>query len=165
MADPLKSFQTLTEVLNIAVLALLLVQLVRIAVFEVRVSIAQAHADQDAAETTFLQPEDMADLPDVYFILLDKYARSDALEETSDYDNTDFVEGLQGLGFWVAGCSRSNYAFTVMSLASELNLNYVYNLTDSPNLKTTSALIQNNLVHQAFEELGYTTVAFDMGYS
>jgi hypothetical protein len=52
-----------------------------------------------------------------------------------------------------------------MSLSSQLNLDYVENLTDEPNLKTTSALIQNNLVYQAFEEIGYTTIAFDMGYS
>ncbi len=82
-----------------------------------------------------------------------------------DYDNSDFIEGLEDLGFWVADCSRSNYAFTVMSLSSELNMDYVYNLTDTPDLKTTSALIQNNKVFQAFEEVGYTTIAFNMGYS
>ena len=160
----LKDLQTLTEILNIIVLALLLVQLGQIAVFEVQVGIAQAQTEQEEP-LTFLQPEDKSQLPDVYFILLDKYGRSDALEAYFDYDNTDFIQGLEEMGFWVADCSRSNYSFTVMSLASELNLDYVYNLTESPNLKTTTALIQNNRVHQAFEELGYTTIAFDMGYS
>jgi hypothetical protein len=42
---------------------------------------------------------------------------------------------------------------------------YVEDLTDEPSLKTTSALIQNNRVHEAFEEIGYTTIAFEMGFS
>ena len=161
----LKETRTLTQILNIVTLALLVFQLGRIGIFEVQVGIAQAQTDQESGETTFLQPKDPANLPDVYFILLDKYGRSDALEAYFDYDNSDFIEGLKDMGFWVADCSRSNYSFTVMSLASELNLDYVYNLTDAPDLKTTSALIQNNLVFQAFEELDYTTIAFNMGYS
>lgn len=161
----LRNYEDLTAILNIIVLVLLLVQLGRIAVYEVQVGIAHAQAGEHAEEATFLQPEDRENLPDVYFILLDKYGRSDALETYFDYDNSEFIQGLKDMGFWVADCSRSNYSFTVMSLASELNLDYVYNLTDTPNLKTTSALIQNNLVHQVFEELGYTTIAFDMGYS
>jgi hypothetical protein len=161
----LRNYEDLTAILNIIVLVMLLTQLGRVAVFEVQVGIAQAQTGQDSEAMTFLQPEDRTNLPDVYFILLDKYGRSDALEEHFNYDNSEFIEGLEEMGFWVAGCSRSNYSFTVMSLASELNLDYVYNLTDTPNLKTTTALIQNNLVHRAFEELGYTTIAFDMGYS
>ena len=161
----LKNTRVITQVLNIVTLALLAVQLGRIGVFEVQVIIARAQTGQESPEITFLQPADPDNLPDVYFILLDKYGRSDALEAHFDYDNSDFIEGLEDMGFWVADCSRSNYAFTVMSLASELNLDYVYNLTDSPDLKTTSALIQNNLVFQAFEELDYTTIAFNMGYS
>ncbi len=161
----LKSTTNLTEILNIMVLGLFLLQIGRITQYEVRAAVARAQTDRGDYATTLLQPEDPEDLPDVYFILLDKYARSDALEAAFDYDNSAFIRGLEELGFWVADCSRSNYAFTVMSLASQLNLDYVENLTDEPNLKTTSALIQNNRVQQAFEEIGYTTIAFDMGYS
>jgi hypothetical protein len=42
---------------------------------------------------------------------------------------------------------------------------YVEDLTDDPSLKTTTALIKGNKVHQAFEEIGYTTIAFDMGFT
>jgi hypothetical protein len=102
----------------------------------------------------------------VYFIILDKYARSDALRESYyHYDNADFIGALEDLGFWVPQCSRSNYAFTVMSLSSQLNMAYVEDLTDEPSLKTTKALIQNNRVHTAFKDIGYTTIAFEMGFS
>ncbi len=137
-----KDSQTFTQVLNIVILTLFAFQLGRIGVFEVQVAIAKAQTGQETGETTFLQPAEPDNMPDVYFILLDKYGRSDALEDFFDYDNSDFIEGLEDLGFWVADCSRSNYAFTVMSLSSELNMDYVYNLTDTPDLKTTSALIQ-----------------------
>ncbi|MCB2209863.1 hypothetical protein KQH62_03110 [bacterium] len=161
----LKHTKNLTEILNIMIFGLFLLQIGRITQYGVRVAIARAQTDQGDYATTLLKPEDLENLPDVYFIILDKYARSDAIQAAFDYDNTTFIQGLEDLGFWVPDCNRTNYAFTVMSLSSQLNLDYVENLTNEPNLKTTSALIQNNLVHQAFEEIGYTTVAFDMGYS
>lgn len=160
----LKDLKTATQILNLVILALTGFQLVRIAVYQMNEGIALAQT-AEAAPTTFLKPADSDQLPDVYFIILDKYGRSDTLLNTYSYDNSEFIAGLEDLGFWVADCSRSNYSFTVMSLASQLNLAYIEDLTDDPSLKTTSALIQNNAVHQAFEEIGYTTVAFDMGFS
>ena len=160
----LKNARVITQIFNLVILALTGFQLVRITINSIQEGIARTQTAQ-AATDTFLKPADTEQLPDVYFILLDKYARSDALLEEYDYDNGEFIEGLEEMGFWVADCSRSNYAFTVMSLASELNMAYVDDLTDDPSLKTTSALIQNNAVHQAFEEIGYTTLAFDMGFS
>ena len=160
----LKNARVVTQIFNLAILALTGFQIARITINSIQEGIARTQTAQ-AATDTFLQPADTNKLPDVYFILLDKYARSDALLDEYDYDNSEFIEGLEDLGFWLADCSRSNYAFTVMSLASQLNMAYVDELTDDPNLKTTSALIQNNTVHQAFEEIGYTTIAFDMGFS
>jgi hypothetical protein len=160
----LKSYKVLTQILNIIILALLIFQIGRIVIHEINVDVVNANTE-DEFGTTLLHPDDTTDLPDVYFILLDKYARSDALETYFDYDNSEFIQGLKDLGFWVADCSRSNYAFTVMSLSSQFNMDYVEHLTDTPNLKTTSALIKNNIVHKAFEDLGYTTIAFDMGFS
>ena len=161
----LKNFESLTQILNIVILALLIFQIGRITTHEIKVNIANAQTEPDEFDIPLLHPDNNADLPDVYFILLDKYGRSDALKAYFNYDNSEFIQGLEDLGFWVADCSRSNYSFTVMSLASQLNLDYVEHLTDTPNLKTTSALIKNNLVHKAFTDIGYITIAFDTGYS
>lgn len=160
----LKAIQTATEIFNIVILALTVFQIGLIGLYSAREVIARAQTDK-AAPATLLQPADSQELPDVYFILLDKYGRSDVLWNSYQYDNSDFITGLEDLGFWVADCSRSNYSFTVMSLASQLNMAYIDELTEDPSLKTTSALIQNNQVHEAFEEIGYTTIAFDMGFS
>ena len=160
----LKENREFTLILNVVTLIMVLIQVGRITTYEVRAQILDKQTGS-RQETTFLQPDPSKPLPDVYFIILDKYARSDALDAFYKYDNSDFIQGLESLGFWVPECSRSNYAFTVMSLSSELNMAYVEDLTDEPSLKTTTALIRNNRVHKAFEEIGYTTIAFDMGFS
>jgi hypothetical protein len=155
----------LTLILNVVMIFMTLFQAGQILIYEVRAKIAQRNMNIELTQT-LLQPEDLEQLPDVYFIILDKYARSDALRESFyEYDNTKFIQNLEDLGFWVAECSRSNYSFTVMSLSSQLNMAYVEDLTDEPNLKTTTALIQNSLVHEAFKDIGYTTIAFEMGFS
>ena len=47
--------------------------------------------------------------PDIYYIILDGYARSDILQEIYNYDNSDFIDALKSRGFYVAEDSRSNY--------------------------------------------------------
>lgn len=160
----LKTHQKLTLIINIVMLVMVCWQVVRIAAYMVNARIISERSSAGQQET-LLQPEDPDHLPDVYYIILDKYARSDVIEEVYAYDNSDFVEGLETLGFFVPKCSRSNYAFTVMSMSSQLNMAFVEDLTDDPCLETTKALIQNNIVHDGFEELGYTTIAFEMGFS
>ncbi len=160
-----KKTENLTLILNVVMILMTLFQVGQIFAYELRAQIIHKKTGSELSGT-LLQPEDLDDLPDVYFIILDKYARSDALLESFyKYDNSDFIAGLRQLGFWVPKCSRSNYSFTVMSLSSQLNMAYVEDLTDEPSLKTTTALIQNNRVHTAFEEIGYTTIAFEMGFS
>jgi hypothetical protein len=161
----IKDPANITLLLNVVLIIMTLFQVTQILTYEVRAQIVQ-HNTRTEISPTLLQPEDPDQMPDVYFIILDKYARSDALRESFyEYDNSEFIHSLEDLGFWVADCSRSNYAFTVMSLSSQLNMAYVEDLTDEPSLKTTRALIENNRVHEAFEEIGYTTIAFEMGFS
>jgi hypothetical protein len=62
--------------------------------------------------------------PDIYYIILDGYGRSDVLKKYG-YDNSDFLNSLRDLGFYVADCAQSNYAQTKLSLTSSLNFNYV----------------------------------------
>jgi len=107
--------------------------------------------------------------PDVYYIILDGYGRSDILFKDVGYDNSMFLDGLRQLGFYVAECAQSNYSKTDLSLSSSMNLDYVTNLVDSAVPESTDRLplwnlIKNNEVKAIFESLGYTTVAFETGY-
>ncbi len=66
-----------------------------------------------------------AERPDIYYIILDGYARADVLRELYSYDNTPFLAALAERGFWVGARSWSNYPTTFLSLASSLNLRYL----------------------------------------
>ena len=68
--------------------------------------------------------------PDIYFILLDGYARGDILEKYYGYDNAPFLDGLRSRGFQVSDASRSNFYWTFLSVGSALNLDYVQKLVD-----------------------------------
>jgi hypothetical protein len=63
--------------------------------------------------------------PDIFYIILDGYAREDVLEKLYQYDNSQFVNDLQRKGFFVASLSRANYIQTLLSLSSSLNLQYL----------------------------------------
>jgi hypothetical protein len=160
----IRKFENLNFILNVIMLYTTIFHIGYLSIYQIRDSVLAAQTEPNQ-NTTFLNPDRNKPLPDVYFIILDKYARSDALSTYYKYDNSEFITELESLGFFVPDCSRSNYAFTVMSLSSQLNMAYVEDLTDAPSLKTTRELIKNNIVHQAFEELGYTTFTFDMGFS
>lgn len=70
-------------------------------------------------------PVAAAATPDIYFILLDGYARADVLAEHYGFDNSPFLDALRARGFQVSDASRSNFYWTFLSLGSALNLDYV----------------------------------------
>ena len=107
--------------------------------------------------------------PDIYYIILDSYARADVLAELYDYDNSPFLQSLEEMGFYVASCSQSNYASTSLSLTSTLNLDYLQNMNDTftpdqTELMGVFKLLQDNNVKATVTNLGYTTAAFSSGF-
>ena len=111
------------------------------------------------------------DLPDVYYIILDGYGRSDVLKAVYNYDNSAFVAWLRQKGFYVADESHSNYSQTMLSLASSLNMMYL----DPAVMKAAApgpgdrqllaTMIQENRVVHTLRDEGYRFVAFTTGYS
>ena len=149
--------------LNLVSLILVLFQIGQIASYQIRKDISLKQA-QAAISDTLLLPNDPENLPDVYLIILDMYGREDALNAHYNYDNSEFISQLEEIGFYVADCARSNYATTALSLASQLNMEYLDVLIDDVNVESTSYLINNSTVRMAFEEIGYTSIAFNTGY-
>lgn len=76
------------------------------------------HSEQGIAASTGHEP-------DIYYIVLDRYAGNDALRHVFGYDNRDFLNQLRRMGFYVATGSRPNYPNTTLSLASSLNMDYL----------------------------------------
>ena len=102
--------------------------------------------------------------PDIYYIVLDAYARDDILQEIYGFDNSTFLQDLRSRGFYIPECAYSNYDFTLNNVTSVLNMDYL-NTLDVPNiaLRQVSAqqvnLVLNNRVRKTFAKLGYQFVA------
>ncbi len=108
--------------------------------------------------------------PDIYFIVLDGFGSASTLKRVYDLDNMAFVGSLQQLGFFVAERSHANYSQTQLSLASSLNLSYLEDLehqfgADETRRGALRALIQQSLLIDTLEQLNYTVISFESGYS
>jgi hypothetical protein len=161
------SFVQATVGLNVVALALVLYPTVQIAVWSFP---RQTHLPvDDHAPLQTLQVAEDAVLPDIYYIIVDSYGRSDLLDQAFDFDNTDFLLQLEQMGFFIADETQSNYNRTDVSLASSLNLDYLQALDDAyqpPNLgrRTLWESIRHNTVRYQLEQLGYQTYAFATGF-
>jgi len=104
-------------------------------------------------------------LPDIYYIIPDTYARADVLKELYDYDNSEFINFLKGKGFSVLSDSKSNYQNTMISIPSTLNMDYLDNLLpETIREDDFKNMVQNSRVQQFLKERGYKIIYFDSGY-
>lgn len=107
--------------------------------------------------------------PDIYYIILDGYARHDVLMDNYACDNSAFLAALDDLGFTVAGESRSNYLMSVLSMASSLNLEYLDALAErmgpsSDDLRPLADMLAHSRLREFLQARGYRMVAFDSGW-
>ncbi len=107
--------------------------------------------------------------PDIYYIIVDGYARADVLDENYNLENQSFLQFLRHQGFYIAEQSRSNYTQSGLSLASSLNMTYLDFLSDQPgsisqDRTPLARLIRWNAVRAILEEQGYRVVALSSGY-
>ncbi len=104
--------------------------------------------------------------PDVYFIVLDAYGRSDILKERYGFDNGPFLDRLERKGFRVARRSTSNYDQTALSIAATLNYRYLDDLDGwaGSNRAPLRALIAQSAVIRAFRSQGYRIASFASGF-
>lgn len=106
--------------------------------------------------------------PDIYYIILDAYNRADNMLALG-FDNSNFLNTLREMGFFVADCSQSNYQRTALSLASSLNMDYLFDAIPNEGSQDTNpqpvynALV-NNIVRNELDQIGYQTIAFQSGY-
>jgi hypothetical protein len=106
--------------------------------------------------------------PDIYYIVLDGYARGDVLKERFGYDDEPFLASLRAQGFFVADRSVANYPQTLLSLASTLNVRYL-DAEDARNIRARGRkylrdLILQNAVVERLKGLGYEVYCFESGY-
>jgi hypothetical protein len=157
---------SLTSMFNAAGLFLLIMPTYQLIVYPFEARISESNNKKNM-QMLALQTD--GDMPDIYYIILDGYGRSDILKDTYGYDNSEFLNSLKGLGFYVADCSQSNYAQTEFSLVSSLNYNYLDELGDqliseTINRPALDSLIRHSALRRNLEAVGYKTVAFATGF-
>jgi hypothetical protein len=107
--------------------------------------------------------------PDIYYIILDGYARTDVLSDFYDFDNTAFIRYLEEKGFVVPTENHSNYPKTTFSVASTLNMDYIQNI--APGLDETyfwwlmSPLIDYSQTRIMLEAIGYESVSLGVDWT
>jgi hypothetical protein len=152
-----------TLIFNLLAICLLVFPLIQLGTYAVHTLTAASRANIQASGTNLDPPADRS-LPDIYFIILDRYARDDVLLQYFNYDNSSFLNDLQARGFYIARCSQSNYAHTALSLGSILNMNYLDQMANSfvpGNTDRTllTLFMRNSQVRRDLEGIGYVTVS------
>ena len=160
-----------TRVLNVVVAALMVLTLVNLFT-SVGHKGAPIRKDEvrRAAESEDVALPDPAELPDIYYIILDSYGSESFLRDHYGYDNTKFIRWLEDRGFYVAHDSHSNYNSTYTSLASSLNLKYINYLSEevgkrSQDMGPLHHMIEDNSLMRFLKSRGYKFVFFGTGYA
>jgi len=100
----------------------------------------------------------------VYFLMLDAYARHDILKQQLNFQNQNFLDKLVEKGFFVANKSVSNYHFTRASLSSMFNMDYHKNTQlGVEEQKFTIPFQGRNRLIDAFRANGYKYIAAPSG--
>jgi hypothetical protein len=150
-----------TKILNRISLLLVLVNIVII--FTILFTVADDIKNYTSINSEKLQSEPVVDKPDIYYIILDRYAGESNLKVNFGFDNSDFIGFLKTNNFNVNPRSKTNYPYTHFSLASSLNMQHV-NKTgdaagyDSRNLQVIFKMIRNNKVQGFLRSHGYTYI-------
>lgn len=121
------------------------------------------------------------ELPDIYFLILDAYARGDVLKEKFGYDNEPFYSELRSLGFQVAEHSNVQYPWTHLSVPSTLNMDYLQNflpadfLSNKPKptvagdqfivSRMSREYVDRSRTMLLMKKLGYAVERNDSGYA
>ncbi|MFC1965904.1 hypothetical protein ACFLWI_03015 [Chloroflexota bacterium] len=151
-------FYTFTKFLNIVATTLIIISLVSIGIYGIKAGNLKVEEINQEGNGLSLGSSD--NLPDIYYIILDGYARETTLTEIYNYDNSEFIDYLTSKGFYVASKSRSNYSWSVLSLASSLNMEHINYLSDvvgteQRDMTVPYEMMQNNRVSRLLKHIGY----------
>ncbi len=166
----LKDPQNYVRIINLVAALAVIMPLIDIVSSEIRYQQAHNQRQETSHKECELPLPDEGQAPDIYYFILDAYAREDTLMDVYQFDNSPFLDYLEEKGFYIARWSQSNYMFTFLSLASSLNMNYLDILDEriSPGAPFDRApvhpLVGQSLVRKNLECLDYTIVTLDSGF-
>lgn len=104
--------------------------------------------------------------PDVWWLVMDQYGRTDMLEKYHGYDNSDFIDSLEARAFRVSEDSHTSYTVTPLVLSSVLQLDYIAGGREDVReglVSFSAPLSGGGRVVDAFREHGYKFLYADNG--
>ena len=107
--------------------------------------------------------------PNVYWIVLDGYPRSDVLQQFFNFDNAPFLEHLSDLNFTVYDRAVASFPETMFSIPSTLSMGFLVDGAGStpgmPSLAELQRAVRGqNVVVNTVRAMGYRYVHFQNGY-
>lgn len=103
--------------------------------------------------------------PNVYYLLLDTYPRSDVLKEFYNINNYLFLEKLTKKGYLISNNSKSNAIGTETSMSTVFSMDLKYakkTILNKENIYKDLWLKGNTTVHSIFKKIGYKNfISFD----
>ena len=173
-------FDNATSIINVVSIVFIMVAISNV----VFVGAEITNYDKDSSQELFYETRDFSgyfephkflisenqELPDVYYLILDEYARNDALLEYHDFSNHELTEFLENKGFHIAKNSFANYPMSVQSIPATMNMNYINFLADEigtevrnykPLNEKNYGLYPNNMVIKNFKEMDYKIITFN----
>jgi hypothetical protein len=154
-----RDFRNTTRILNFVAVVLIVVNLGSAAFYQLNKPAVSGNVPirtqnnpitNEASTTT-------GSRPDIYYIILDEYAHPDTMKEYYNYDNSKFIKFLEDKGFYWASDSKTRTMYTLKSVASSLNMEYIDDtLPDDVIVK----YIDNSSVASFLKSEGYTFIYF-----
>ncbi|HSX01998.1 MAG TPA: hypothetical protein VLI05_01645 [Candidatus Saccharimonadia bacterium] len=99
--------------------------------------------------------------PDIYYIVMDRYANQDVLQSQFSFDNSSFINFLKDNQYYVNPSDHNNYPYTTMSIASTMDADYLGDAISKFGKSTEQTVIpyhesiRNSPVAQALAGIGY----------
>jgi len=103
--------------------------------------------------------------PDIYLILLDGYARADALRQEFGVDEGPFLSALEARGLSVSSRATTQYATTVQVLMAMFNMQLIQDIPQmQPVFDGTNDEVVEAVVHEIVEQNLLFDVLYRQGY-
>ncbi len=157
-----RNLVSVTKFLNFFAIFLFLVPTITAAVYRLGNIKPQVLKELDSrlGEALPLKVKEGTAKPDIYYIVLDRYAGESTLKEIYGFDNREFLDFLTEKGFYIAEQSMMNYPRTLLSLASSLNMEYINFLAEVAGEETSDQtfaypLLNNHKVGELLKSQGY----------
>lgn len=139
-------------------------------IFEISAKFSDIYNSSNVTNPIFLEKsyEDIEfnlsntnELPNIVYIVPDRYLGLNQLRDYYKFDNSDFYNKLRERNFTIPTQSRSNYPYTYASLLSTLNNSYLINNNDNLPQGSSYSQIKESYAFKKIKSMGYEFINFD----